>query len=137
MATTPLFTPALASLGDLVPHDGLLCPDELEEVALAMADRRSCGSRSSAWMRAAAATSSCTRTSGMDAWVLSWMPGQATGYHDHYISGVGIAVAAGGVREDLWSTEARTSRSTSAPATRGRAARATSIGCATTRDSPR
>ena len=37
----------------------------------------------------------------MDAWVLSWMPGQATGYHDHYISGVGIAVAAGGVREDL------------------------------------
>jgi len=29
------------------------------------------------------------------------MPGQATGYHDHYISGVGIAVAAGVVREDL------------------------------------
>ena len=37
----------------------------------------------------------------MDAWVLSWMPGQATGYHDHYISGVGICVAAGSVREDL------------------------------------
>ena len=37
----------------------------------------------------------------MDAWVLSWMPGQGTGFHDHYISGVGIAVAAGGVREDL------------------------------------
>ena len=37
----------------------------------------------------------------MDAWVLSWMPGQGTGFHDHYISGVGICVAAGGVREDL------------------------------------
>jgi predicted metal-dependent enzyme (double-stranded beta helix superfamily) len=36
----------------------------------------------------------------MDAWVLSWMPGQATGFHDHYISGLGLCVAAGGVRED-------------------------------------
>ena len=29
------------------------------------------------------------------------MPGQGTGFHDHYISGVGIAVASGGIREDL------------------------------------
>ena len=37
----------------------------------------------------------------MDAWILSWMPGQGTGFHDHYISGVGLSVACGCVREDL------------------------------------
>ena len=37
----------------------------------------------------------------MDAWVLSWMTGQGTGFHDHYISSVGVWVAAGGVTEDL------------------------------------
>ena len=37
----------------------------------------------------------------MDAWVLSWMPGQGTGFHDHYISGVGLCVASGCVHEDL------------------------------------
>ena len=36
----------------------------------------------------------------MDAWILSWMPGQGTGFHDHYISGVGLCVASGSVRED-------------------------------------
>ena len=101
MATTPLFTPALASLGDVVPHDGLLSPDELEEVALAMADRPEM------WEPLVRVDASHRRyelvyeDERMDAWVLSWMPGQATGYHDHYISSVGIAVAAGCVREDL------------------------------------
>ena len=37
----------------------------------------------------------------MDAWILSWMPGQGTGFHDHYISGVGLCVASGTVQEDL------------------------------------
>jgi hypothetical protein len=39
MATTPLFTPALASLGDVVPHDGLLSPAELEQIARDMAEQ--------------------------------------------------------------------------------------------------
>ena len=101
MATTPLFTPALASLGDIVPHDDLLSPDELEQIALAMADRPEL------WEPLVRVDASRRRyelmyeDERMDAWVLSWMPAQATGYHDHYISGVGIAVAAGGVREDL------------------------------------
>ena len=101
MATTPLFTPALASLGDIVPHDDLLSPEELEQIALAMADRPEL------WEPLVRVDASRRRyelmyeDERMDAWVLSWMPGQATGYHDHYISGVGIAVAAGGVREDL------------------------------------
>lgn len=31
----------------------------------------------------------------VDIWVLSWMPGQGTGFHDHDISSVGLAVAQG------------------------------------------
>jgi len=34
-----------------------------------------------------------------DIWVLSWMPGQSTGFHDHDISDVGIAVAQGMIVE--------------------------------------
>src|SRR5690606_27862615 len=35
----------------------------------------------------------------VDVWVLSWMDGQATGFHDHDVSGVGLACAAGSVVE--------------------------------------
>jgi len=31
----------------------------------------------------------------VDVWVIMWMPGQATGYHDHAVSGVGVAGAEG------------------------------------------
>ena len=36
----------------------------------------------------------------MDAWVLSWMSGQGTGFHDHYVSSVGLACVQGSVKED-------------------------------------
>ena len=39
MSAEPVFVPALASLDGLVPHDGLLSPDELEGVASAIAAR--------------------------------------------------------------------------------------------------
>jgi predicted metal-dependent enzyme (double-stranded beta helix superfamily) len=35
----------------------------------------------------------------VDVWVLSWLPGQETGFHDHDISEVGICVADGAVQE--------------------------------------
>jgi predicted metal-dependent enzyme (double-stranded beta helix superfamily) len=35
----------------------------------------------------------------VEAWVLSWMPGQITGFHDHDISSVGICVAHGTLLE--------------------------------------
>lgn len=34
-----------------------------------------------------------------DIWVLSWLPGQTTGFHDHDISEVGITVLEGALRE--------------------------------------
>ena len=101
MATAPTFMPALASLGDVLPHDGLLSPEELEQVAVDIAERPEI------WEPLVQTDPEhrCYELIGederMDAWVLSWMPGQGTGFHDHYISGVGLCCAAGGVREDL------------------------------------
>ncbi len=101
MSTEPLFVPALAALDGLVPHEGLLSPDELEVVA------REIGTRTDIW-EPLVRTDAVNRRyelvyedDRMDAWILSWMPGQGTGFHDHYISGVGLCVAKGSVREDL------------------------------------
>ena len=101
MSVDPLFVPALASLEDLVPHDGLLAADELEDVARAIADRPEI------WEPLVHADPQHRRyelvyeDDRMDAWILSWMPGQGTGFHDHYISSVGLCCARGVVREDL------------------------------------
>ena len=101
MVTTSLFTPALASLGDLVPHEGVLTPDELERLASDVYSRKEL------WEPLVRVDPDQRRyellyeDDHIDAWVLSWMPGQGTGFHDHYISGVGLCAAAGVVREDL------------------------------------
>ena len=99
-SAAPLFVPARDSLDDLVPHDGILDPHELEQVA------RGIAARPDIWEPLTYADAERRRyelvyeDERMDAWVLSWMPGQATGFHDHYISSVGICVAQGCVRED-------------------------------------
>jgi hypothetical protein len=95
-----MFAPAVPSLADVVPYDGVLTPEELEDVARRIAERPEL------WEPLVRVDSERRRfelvyeDDRMDAWVLSWMPGQGTGFHDHYISGVGLSVAAGGVRED-------------------------------------
>jgi quercetin dioxygenase-like cupin family protein len=100
-STEPLFVPAAASLDVLIPHEGLLSPDELEAVAQQIA------ATSDLWEPLVRRDADRRRyelvyeDDRMDAWVISWMPGQGTGFHDHYISGVGLCVASGGVREDL------------------------------------
>lgn len=101
MATSPHLIPTLASLGNLLPHDGILGPDELEQLA------RDIAARPELWEPLVRVDPHQRRyeliheDESLDAWVLSWMPGQGTGFHDHYISGVGLCCAAGGVREDL------------------------------------
>jgi predicted metal-dependent enzyme (double-stranded beta helix superfamily) len=96
-----LFLPALPSLDEFVPHDGLLSTDELEHMARSIAERRD------VWEPLVHADPQQRRyelvyeDDRMDAWILSWMPGQGTGFHDHYISSVGLCVASGAVREDL------------------------------------
>ena len=101
MTLSPMTTSWLPSLADLVPHDGVLSTDELEQLA------RDIVERPELWRPLTHADPDRRRyeliyeDEWIDAWVLSWMPGQGTGFHDHYISGVGLAVAAGCVREDL------------------------------------
>jgi predicted metal-dependent enzyme (double-stranded beta helix superfamily) len=101
VSTEPLFVPALGSLADLVPHDGLLSPAVLEDVAHGLA------TRSELWEPLVHSDPDRRRyelvyeDERMDAWILSWMPGQGTGFHDHYISGVGLCIARGSVCEDV------------------------------------
>ncbi|MSO95528.1 MAG: cysteine dioxygenase [Thermoleophilia bacterium] len=103
----PLFVPVLASLGDVVPHDGFLTPGELEDVA------RRVAARTDIWEPLLHEDTAHRRyellyeDDRMDAWILSWMPGQGTGFHDHYISGVGLCVARGAVQEDLMAYDAQ------------------------------
>lgn len=96
----PLFVPALASLDDLVPRDGVLDPDELEQIAAGIAASPELWSPLTRRDRERRRYELLYEDDRMDAWVLSWMPGQATGFHDHYISSVGLCVASGEVRED-------------------------------------
>lgn len=100
LTAAPLFIPACASLDDFVTHDGILTTAELEEIACGIAERQEL------WQPLAHTDTDRRRyellyeDDRMDAWILSWMPGQGTGFHDHYISGVGLCVASGSVRED-------------------------------------
>ena len=95
-----MFAPALSSLAGFLPHGGLLTPAELEEVA------RGIGRSPEIWEPLVRVDGDQRRfeliyeDERMDAWVLSWMPGQGTGFHDHYVSGLGLACVEGGVQED-------------------------------------
>jgi hypothetical protein len=97
----PLFVPALSSLGEILPREGLLTELELEVVA------RDIAATPAIWQPLTRLDTERRRyelvyeDEHVDAWVLSWMPGQGTGFHDHFISSVGLCVAQGGVREDL------------------------------------
>jgi hypothetical protein len=95
-----MFASTLTSLPDLLPHEGILSPEELEAVATAI------GHQPEIWEPLVRVDASRRRfelvyeDERMDAWVLSWMPGQGTGFHDHYVSSVGLACVRGAVRED-------------------------------------
>lgn len=101
MTVAPHLTPSHASLGDLIPREGVLTPDELEQLAVDIVDRPEI------WEPLVRLDPDQRRyeliyeDESLDAWVLSWMPGQGTGFHDHYISSVGLCCALGGAREDL------------------------------------
>ena len=100
-AVTSVFVPAVPSLAELVPHSGLLSAEELEAIAAAIAERPTL------WEPLVRVDSGHRRyellyeDGRMDAWVLSWMPGQGTGFHDHATSAVGICCVQGSVREAL------------------------------------
>jgi hypothetical protein len=83
----------------LMPHSGVLDVDELEALALGIAERPAL------WEPLTVVDPHRRRyrllyeDDRIDVWVLSWMGGQGTGFHDHDLSGVGLACAQGEVVE--------------------------------------
>lgn len=98
--TAPLVVEPFAPVGDLIPHDGILTPPELEHVARDIAARPDIWRPRISTDRQRRRYALVFEDERMDAWVLSWMPGHGTGFHDHYVSSVGLCVAQGSVRED-------------------------------------
>lgn len=97
VATAP---PELAArCGALLPDLGVVPIDELERFAVAVAADRSL------WEPLVVVDATRRRyrllfeDDRVDVWVLSWMAGQGTGFHDHDLSCVGLACAAGEVVE--------------------------------------
>jgi hypothetical protein len=100
MATTSSFraTPQTRTLPDLLPaHDRTLTPAECERVA-----RRIAGTRSLWQDVELTKTEKQTRSYAplhederVEVWLLGWLPGHTTGYHDHGDSSVGFCVAQG------------------------------------------
>jgi predicted metal-dependent enzyme (double-stranded beta helix superfamily) len=83
----------------LVPAASELSPADLEQVAIAIRDRPELWEPLlvvDAHRRRYRLLFEDDRT---DIWVLCWMPGQSTGFHDHDRSDVGIAIARGMVVE--------------------------------------
>jgi hypothetical protein len=97
---TPHFVPALESFDDFVRHDGILEPAELERIARTIAATPDLWTPLVRDDHARRRYELLYEDERMDAWVLSWNEGQGTGFHDHFISSVGVCVAQGVIRED-------------------------------------
>lgn len=88
-----------AECSALMPHSDELSADELQELVTAIAGRQDL------WEPLVIVDSERRRyrllyeDDRIDVWVLSWLPEQGTGYHDHGASRVGLACAAGAVVE--------------------------------------
>jgi predicted metal-dependent enzyme (double-stranded beta helix superfamily) len=88
-----------AACGSLIETDGVLDVAQLEQLVARIA------ARPDIWEPLTIADPHRRRyrllydDDSIDIWVLSWMAGQATGFHDHDISGVGLVCAQGEVCE--------------------------------------
>ena len=88
-----------AATRELIPATAELSAGELEGVAIAIRDRPELWEPLlvvDAHRRRYRLLYEDERT---DVWVLCWMPGQSTGFHDHDVSDVGIAIARGKIIE--------------------------------------
>ena len=102
MTVAPQSLPAPAPFEELIPWEGILTPDELEQLARDIAERPELWEHLVGVDPERRHYELIYEDESVDAWVLSWLPGQGTGFHDdHSISSVGLCCALGGVREDL------------------------------------
>ena len=88
-----------AATRELIPPQSELSAVELERIAIAIRDRPEL------WKPLLVVDPTHRRyrllfeDERTDIWVLCWMPGQSTGFHDHDLSDVGLAIAQGMVVE--------------------------------------
>jgi quercetin dioxygenase-like cupin family protein len=88
-----------AATRELIPAASTMSAVDLEQIAIAIRDRPEVWEPLlviDAHRRRYRLLFEDERT---DIWVLCWMPGQSTGFHDHDVSDVGIAIAQGMVVE--------------------------------------
>ena len=88
-----------AATRELIPATSSLSAADLEQIAIAIRDRPELWEPLlvvDAHRRRYRLLYEDERT---DIWVLCWMPGQSTGFHDHDMSDVGIAIAQGKIIE--------------------------------------
>jgi hypothetical protein len=83
----------------LMPREGVLDVEELEELARAIAADPGIWEPLVVVDRDRRRYRLLYEDDRIDVWVLSWMPGQGTGFHDHDVSGVGLCCAQGEVVE--------------------------------------
>ncbi|MSO57600.1 MAG: hypothetical protein EXQ77_00995 [Thermoleophilia bacterium] len=95
-----LFVPMLTSLAELLPHDDVLAPEELSTLSAGIVARPDLWRPLVRIDRERRRYELLYEDEHTDVWVISWMPGHATGFHDHWVSSVGLCVAEGTVRED-------------------------------------
>jgi predicted metal-dependent enzyme (double-stranded beta helix superfamily) len=88
-----------ATTRDLIPAQAQLSAVELEQVAIAIRDRPELWEPLLVVDPARRRYRLLFEDERADIWVLCWMPGQSTGFHDHDISDVGIAIAQGMIVE--------------------------------------
>jgi len=103
----PQFSDELAlRTSELLDEPGALSVDALERLVCRIADR------ADLWQPLVVVDSERRRyellyeDSRTDIWVLSWMPGQRTGFHDHDRSGVGLVCVQGELIEGTLSLDA-------------------------------
>jgi quercetin dioxygenase-like cupin family protein len=88
-----------AATRELIPAQPTLTAVDLEQIAIAIRDRPEL------WEPLLVIDPTHRRyrllyeDERTDIWVLCWMPGQSTGFHDHDISDVGLAIARGMIVE--------------------------------------
>src|SRR5258708_31274300 len=88
-----------AATRELIPSASTLSATDLEQISIAIRDRPELWEPLlvvDAHRRRYRLLFEDERT---DIWVLCWMPGQCTGFHDHDVSDVGIAIAQGMIVE--------------------------------------
>ena len=83
----------------LLPHDGVLDVEELEQLVRDIAADPELFEPLVVEDRTRRRYRLLYEDDRIDVWVLSWMPGQGTGFHDHDLSGVGLCCARGEVHE--------------------------------------